>query len=286
MSNAGKGDKWRPINKAKYDTCPLWKNIEKKNATKNKKSINKTTMKNNIAILLMFLGTILLGQEVKFEVLNCGESAIFGRTMSDGSYIEEIVSADHYGRYLTSETYAETLTPILTDIANIDYAQELYGSFSISNGAFEVRVAVDLFAWLDNNRLNKQLYKEYMTRVAEVGGEIISDVEVSQAPDQPGILERSRDFVIQQYQDHPIRSTLVTVGSILLLDYWEGGGLDAFGLLSSSGGGAGTQLDTESANSNTRGADSPSVVISGDNNNVNISQDRSTSPTPVFFPPQ
>lgn len=37
MSSAGKGDKWRPINKAKYDACPLWKNLEKKTSMKSPK---------------------------------------------------------------------------------------------------------------------------------------------------------------------------------------------------------------------------------------------------------
>lgn len=250
-------------------------------------------MKNIITIILMFIGTALLGQEVKFNILDCGESAIFGRTMSDGSYIEEIVSADHYGRYLTKETYAETAALILGNIVNIDYARELYGSFFIGDEGFKIKVAVDLLAWLDNNRLNKQLYKEYMTRVAEVGGEIVSDAEISQAPDQLGILERSKDFVIQQYQDHPIRSTLVSVGSLLLLDYWEGGGLDVFGLLSRDRNGGSTDpggSDAVVINLNTRGADSPVniTVIIGDGSTGSSTQSstKTDSTAAPFFPPQ
>ncbi len=298
-TGAGKGDKPRPCDKGKYDACPLWKNIEKKNSEKNKTCINKSTMKNYIAILIMFLGTMLFGQEAKFNILDCGQTAVFGRTMSDGSYIEELVDANHYGRYLTPDTFANRLTPVLGDIAETNYARELYGNVSLSEEGFEVKIAVDLLAWRENHLLNKQLYKEYMTRVAEVG-ETVSDVEAIAEPEQPGFMARTKEtmqrtgsFIAQQYEEHPIRSTLVTIGSILLLDYWEGGGIDGFGVLSSGSGGGSNDPGSSGGvilNANSRGQESPInvTIITGDGSTGTSDQTRSNAESTAapFFPPQ
>lgn len=247
-------------------------------------------MKNLYSIIICLSSFALAHEAPFFKVLECGELAVFGRTMSDGSYIEEVVPADHPGRELVQASYAGEVFNDKPASGESIYARELYVSANVNESGYEVRVGLDLLAWRDNVRLNRQLHREYMSQVAQ-NGEGVPDVEPAQAPPQPGILRRSANFVVQQYQEHPIRSTLVTVASILLVDYWEGGGIDMFGLLGSSGGGSN---EAASGNvivtSSTRGDGSPVniTIISGDGSTGNGSQTstRTDSTSQPFFPPQ
>lgn len=242
--------------------------------------------------ILMLASGILLAQETPvFRVLECGELAVYGREMADGSYVEEIVNADHPARFMTLETHADVLTPVGSAVSYEPlYEQEVYFSVSAADGEYTARLGVDLLAWRRNAELNRQLQYEHGTRTAAVtnGDEL---AQPAQAPPQPGILRRTSNFVVQQYQDHPIRSTLVTIGSILLLDYWEGGGIDAFGILARGG----SSEDPGSSggvilNANTRGEASPVniTILTGDGSTAAGDQPstRTDSTAAPFFPPQ
>lgn len=235
--------------------------------------------------LLICVAALVGAADPVFHVLDCGQLAVFGRELSCGAYVEEIVPADHPGRELVRASHADVVFGT-AETAGPAYVRELYVNGYADEHGHTVRIGIDLLAYQENRRINRERADLMLRATAQIDNGEVPDVEPAvSVPPQQGFLARTGSTIQEQFREHPVRSTLVTVAGILLADYWSGGGINGFGYLGADGGG-GSQVDAESANSTTRGSDSPSVVISGDNNNVTITQDRSIAPAPVIFPPQ
>lgn len=163
---------------------------------------------------------------------------------------------------MTEETYAEQVFPSKPS----DYESEVVFRASVSESDMSAVVAVDVGAFRRNRARDQEYRDRYVYALAQVGAE----PAVAPPPPRPGILVRTGQTIQEQFEQHPIRSTLATIALVLFADYQSGGGINGFGALSSgsSGSGGSANVDATSARAETSGESSPGTVIKGDNNTV------------------
>lgn len=233
------------------------------------------------------LTSLLRADLVVFRVSECGSYAVYGYETQDGAWIEEMVDVDHHARYMTPETRAATQDASMQ--VGPQNAREWYANASVSEAGLRAYVALDIWAWAHNR--SEREWDEYLNaRLKAEAGEAVQDAEIAMdPPPKPGILRQTGMFVTQQFEEHPVRSTLVTIGSLLLADYWEGGGINAFGTLGGSDGGLDGGGSATVINAKAEGESSVNItVVSGDESagTSTNAQSRTDSTAAPFFPPQ
>lgn len=190
-------------------------------------------------------------------------------TTRDGAFIEEFVSANHWRVTLSEEDRA---------LENSDtvyrYERELFATADQSS-AF---IFIDVLAFLRNERLRRTLDQRrgYLVELSE-------DSAVTGSPEgeEPGFFGRQWNNTKEAWEDNPWRVVAIGAGAFLVADYFifDSGELNAWGLLGSTDSAGDTR--NSSAADGRANESSNTIVVTGDNNQVNVTSnvDRGTTTT-------